>query len=225
MYTLVIKEGVKNMIGLEEILKVYNMPVTELAEQLNVTRGYVYNWISGKRNIPQKTLIKLSVIFNNLPKEYFTKELTEIEKIEVRTSQIEGLVSNPATYYAELIESNKQQFEEDYEDRFVQLSKVKFIANIANRVKEILESAELEYVEEIFDSVLDIIDSKKFSQKVLNDILGSVIISYGGVENKKNNEFINKLVRIINENEEERQKKKKDVEQMLKSIDIEDLFN
>lgn len=195
------------MIGLEEIIKINNMSVTDLAKELNIARGNIYNWFNGKRNIPQKILIKLSEIFN-LPEEYFVKELTEIERIKVRTSQIEGLVANPSVYY----------------ENEVNIYKLKVIAKIADRLKETLEDNGLNYIEEIFESLIDIISSKKFSQKVLKDILGAVIISYGGIENDKNNEFINNLVELIDENEKKRQMKKKEIEQLIQSVDIEDLF-
>lgn len=75
------------MKGLEYILNLYNMPHIELADKLGIRKQNINMWIKGKQNIPKKYLPILEGLFG-LNKEYFTKELTEIEKLEIQKEKL-----------------------------------------------------------------------------------------------------------------------------------------
>ncbi|MEK5174578.1 helix-turn-helix transcriptional regulator [Heyndrickxia sp. FSL W8-0496] len=75
------------MIGLEFIVKEYHMSFTDIANLLGITRKSVSNWKNGWQPIPKKHLKTLSKYFN-VKEEYFQKELSEAEKIEIRISKL-----------------------------------------------------------------------------------------------------------------------------------------
>lgn len=75
------------MIGLEYILSIYNMQHVELAEKLGIKKQNINMWIKGKQNIPKKYLPILEELFG-LSKEYFIKELNEIDQLEIQKEKL-----------------------------------------------------------------------------------------------------------------------------------------
>ena len=75
------------MIGLEYILNLYNLQHVELAERLGIRKQNINLWIKGRQNIPKKYLPVLEEIFN-LDKEYFSKEINEIDKLEIQKEKL-----------------------------------------------------------------------------------------------------------------------------------------
>jgi len=75
------------LLGLEYILGLYNMQHIELAEKLGIKKQNINLWIKGKQNIPKKYLPVLEELFG-IDKEYFIKELTEIEKLEIQKEKL-----------------------------------------------------------------------------------------------------------------------------------------
>lgn len=75
------------MIGLEYILSLYNMQHIELADKLGIKKQNINLWIKGKQNIPKKYLPVLEELFN-INQEYFKKELTDIEKLEIQKEKL-----------------------------------------------------------------------------------------------------------------------------------------
>ncbi len=75
------------MLGLEYILGLYNMQHIELAEKLGIKKQNINLWIKRKQNIPKKYLPVLEELFG-IDKEYFIKELTEIEKLEIQKEKL-----------------------------------------------------------------------------------------------------------------------------------------
>ncbi|MBN1071698.1 transcriptional regulator [Clostridium botulinum] len=75
------------MIGLEYILSLYNMQHIELAEKLGIKKQNINLWIKGKQKIPKKYLPVLEKLFK-IKQEYFTKELNEIEKLEIQKEKL-----------------------------------------------------------------------------------------------------------------------------------------
>lgn len=71
-------------IGLEYVLQVYNMKTVRLAELLGIQNPNIFAWFKRKRPIPQKRLDQLCEIFPEIPREYFQKELTESEKLDIK---------------------------------------------------------------------------------------------------------------------------------------------
>ncbi|MBZ5752180.1 helix-turn-helix domain-containing protein [Metabacillus rhizolycopersici] len=75
------------MIGLEYILSLYNMQHIELAERLGIKKQNINLWIKRKQNIPKKYLPILTELFG-IEEEYFIKELTEVEKLEIQKEKL-----------------------------------------------------------------------------------------------------------------------------------------
>ncbi len=75
------------VIGLEYILGLYNMQHVELADKLGIKKQNINMWIKGKQSIPKKYFPVLENIFG-LDREYFIKQLTEIEKLEVQKEKL-----------------------------------------------------------------------------------------------------------------------------------------
>lgn len=75
------------MIGLEYILSLYNMQHIELSDKLGIKKQNINLWIKGKQKIPKKYLPVLEELFN-IKQEYFNKELTEIEKLEIQKEKL-----------------------------------------------------------------------------------------------------------------------------------------
>ncbi|KEJ01822.1 helix-turn-helix domain-containing protein [Clostridium botulinum] len=75
------------MIGLEYILGLYNMPHIELAEKLSIKKQNINMWVKKKQKIPEKYLPILEELFG-LDKKYFTKDLSEIEKLEIQKEKL-----------------------------------------------------------------------------------------------------------------------------------------
>ncbi len=73
--------------GLEYILNLYNIKHIELAEQLGIKKQNINMWVKGKQNIPKKYLPVLEEMFD-LDSSYFTKELTEVDKLEIQKLKI-----------------------------------------------------------------------------------------------------------------------------------------
>lgn len=77
------------MIGLDYILKLWDIQQDELAKRLGIKKQNINYWVTGKRNIPKKYLPKLVEMFN-IPVEYFQKELTDIEELQIHKIKIQN---------------------------------------------------------------------------------------------------------------------------------------
>ncbi len=75
------------MIGLEYILALYNIQHVELAEKLEIKKQNINLWVKKKQKIPKKYLPILEKIFG-LDQKYFSKELSEIEKLEIQKEKL-----------------------------------------------------------------------------------------------------------------------------------------
>lgn len=75
------------LIGLEYILDLYNIQHVELAERLGLKKQNINLWIKGKQGIPKKYLPELAKMFE-VNEEYFSKELNEIEKLEIQKEKL-----------------------------------------------------------------------------------------------------------------------------------------
>lgn len=76
------------MIGLELILNLKKMSFKDLADRLGITKQNISMWISTERKIPKKYLQQLEEILN-IPKEYYQKEIVEIDKLQIEKLVLE----------------------------------------------------------------------------------------------------------------------------------------
>lgn len=79
--------GGEYLIGLEFILGLYNMQYVELAEYLGIKKQNINMWVKRRQNIPKKYLPILEELFE-IEREFFSKELTEIEKLEIQKEKL-----------------------------------------------------------------------------------------------------------------------------------------
>jgi len=75
------------LIGLEYILGLFNLQHVELADKLGIKKQNINMWVKRKQNIPKKYLPVLEELFG-IEREYFSKELTEIDKLEIQKEKL-----------------------------------------------------------------------------------------------------------------------------------------
>lgn len=75
------------MNGLNFILNLYDIQYIKLAEILGINKQNITMWVKGKQKVPKKYLPILEEIFK-IDKEYFSKELTEIDKLEIQKEKL-----------------------------------------------------------------------------------------------------------------------------------------
>jgi len=80
------------MIGLTYIRELYNMTMQELADKIGVSKQLISMWESGKKAISKEKLEKISTLFKQ-PEECFIKELSEVEKLEIKYRKLESKLS------------------------------------------------------------------------------------------------------------------------------------
>ena len=75
------------MIGLEYILNLFTTQHIELAEKLGIKKQNINMWVKGRQNIPKKYLPVLEELFG-IERNYFGRELTEIDKLELQKEKL-----------------------------------------------------------------------------------------------------------------------------------------
>lgn len=212
--------------GLKKILKIYNISVADLAQRLGIARGNIYNWFNGKRKIPKSMLEKLSQLFN-LPEEFFCKELSEIDILNIKKTMVENLIDdslkNAETDEAEQCISNS--LVEWRNSLCDDIDNLEMKNSILSRISETLNGKNIDGISKNYNNVADVIDSNKVPHSVLNDVLQAVLFSYDVKEYKSNNKFIDDLMKIIKDYENERQRQKKELDELIKSSKVWDLFS
>lgn len=187
------------MIGLQYLCDINNLTGIDLAKKLNVSKQTINDWIKKRRNIPKKHYEKLKEIFN-VPEEYFGKELSDLDKLQLQRIKID----NDAVLIKYM---NTDEYGTEYEDTFLdldfelaseldfQISKKKLFKKI-DRLLSPEEGCEYDYLK-VFELVYDLIDENRISINRLIDILNSINVAAGKrFESKR---FILNLSKIIKE--------------------------
>lgn len=109
------------MFGLVYIRRLKDLTAAEVADKLDVKRAAVAAW-ERKKNIPLKRLKALSDIFDGLNEEYFSKELTEKEKLYIQ-------------HYITMkdIDSHQEEYEKNTPDEFQTESEFFFNSKLAQK--------------------------------------------------------------------------------------------
>lgn len=81
------QQEVKNLIGLEYVLNLYNIQHKELAENLGIKKQNINMWVKGRQNIPKKYLPVLERLFG-INRSYFGRLLTEIDQLEIQKEKL-----------------------------------------------------------------------------------------------------------------------------------------
>ena len=204
------------MIGLEYILKLYNITQQELAEKLGIKRQNIDAWIRGKRKIPQKHLFKLSEIFK-LPEGYFQSELSEKDKLTIQQLKIRN---DLVTYDYEYKEFNEELGEEvtvygsyvdqeqELQDNFLELKKdiSKLHENVDETIGKIDVYSGNDDVKEViglYKMLIKIIKKGKIRRNVIKNILEGMVHYQGdhipSQEANKEVLLISEFIKRLNE--------------------------
>jgi transcriptional regulator with XRE-family HTH domain len=151
------------LIGLEYVLSVYNLPQVELAERLGIKKQNINLWVKQKQNIPRKYLPVLEELFG-IEQEYFDRELTEIEKLEIQKEKLKQELQ-PA------IQKHEKKFELDGMKEFI-----KNPVYDKEEINEIERKIEKSKLIQQFKEVLDLVDQNPYMEnyKLILELLENV---------------------------------------------------
>lgn len=216
------------MIGLEYILALYDMPHTDLAKKLNISRQNINQWIKGKNKIPKKHLPSLSKIFN-IPEEYFQKELNDIDKLKIQKKKIESEMVE-FEYEDTIIDGNTgeeitiTQTYLDSEEQFYlehisyEIDEKELYAKIKGTLDKCFRDDEGSMDDglcdawtllEDFQKFTDIMNKESINKNTIRKILRAIKLAYG--KGFDSDEFVKKIMEAIKEEED---KNKKDWEEI-----------
>lgn len=136
--------------GLEYILSLYQVQHIALAEKLGIKKQNINLWIKGKQNIPKKYLPVLEGLFG-INRSYFTKELTDIDKLEIQKEKLKQDLKP-------IIEKEKEEFRIDEQSDYLVKVPV-YDKEELNTIERAIEKAKLV---ERFKQVIDIIDENPY---------------------------------------------------------------
>jgi len=87
------------MIGFEYICNLFNIQYKDVAKELELSKQTINSWTSGKRKIPKKYIPILSEKFDNIPEEYFQKEIADIDKIKIQRIKLDNEIERYKVLY------------------------------------------------------------------------------------------------------------------------------
>lgn len=226
------------MSDLQFIMKTYNVSVAELSDKLGVTKGNVYNWYNGKRKIPFNYINQMCDLFG-LPEDYFKKELTPEDKLVVQRGALSKSIDETSFNYEDTIiggNGNETTGVFQYVDNNLvneinrtneELYAIRQKTRIVQKITELLDNEECgEKLLNIYTVLIEVIQDKNVPSLVLKDILRATGISYDMLEcSEEESKFIQDLTKVIKENEIQRQKRRQEIEKMIKDEKLGDLFS
>ena len=151
------------MIGLEYILSLYNLQHVELAEKLGIKKQNINMWVKQKQSIPKKYLPVLEALFG-VGSDYFSRELTEIEKLEIQKEKLKKDL-NP------VIKKHEEQFEIGEINDIVE--KPFYDKEEINTIEREIEKAKLLSK---FKEAIDVVDNNPYmdTYKLIVELMGKV---------------------------------------------------
>lgn len=187
------------MIGLEYVLKLFEMPQQELASKLEIKQQNIDSWIKGKRNIPKKWLPILAEIFN-IPEKYFQRELKYYDEERIQLMKLRG-INNERDLGFGVVDTEWEPTKELIEngERLKQEELIKFNSRreqIIDRIKKMfdLDLGTINYSSEVvrsqisskeitinfIESLIEIyVDCKNYQSSVLSEIITSFELLQG----------------------------------------------
>lgn len=78
------------MIGLQYLCEIYSITQTDLAKKLGITKQLISIWIKGTKPISKKYYEQLSEIFKGIDSKYFSKELSKLDKLEIKMKKLDS---------------------------------------------------------------------------------------------------------------------------------------
>lgn len=185
------------MIGLEYLNEIYGLSATDLGKKLNVSRQTINDWLRERRIIPRKHYEKLKEIFKGIPEEYFQKELTELDKLNLQRMKLENDTFEYT--YTDVIwdEETQQEIEvecvgcniphEYMEMLDLDIKEKELFKNIKDLISKRIGEPENEWdyigrkadILEIFETLVEIMDEDYIADRRVKEILNSVKIAKG----------------------------------------------
>ncbi len=151
------------MIGLEYILSLYNIQHVELAEKLGIKKQNINMWVKRKQNIPKKYLPVLEELFG-VASDYFSRELSEIEKLEIQKEKLKKDLKP-------VIQKHEEQFAIGETNQLIQVPV--YDKEEMNTIERDIEKAMLVSK---FKEALDIVDHNPYmdTYKLIVELMGQV---------------------------------------------------
>ncbi|NRT90207.1 helix-turn-helix domain-containing protein [Clostridium beijerinckii] len=175
------------MIGLEYICQCYGKSYNSIAEELGISRQSINGWLKGTRLIPTKHLPKLAEIFS-LPEEYFQKELSELEKEEVKGMQITFEVGKIVDLLMEIRSVKEVMKDKSVEEQvdYVELMYIGIIDTVRNIMNRNTPQMEFDDIE------LNLMSMKKEEDKDIKETIEAIreLMFQNGFDFKKFKQYI-----------------------------------
>jgi len=212
------------MMGLEYIVNLYNKQFKDVAEELGISKQVINGWIKGRYNISKKHLPKLSKMFN-LPEQYFQRQLSELEKLDIQKIKIynerteyehEDTFTDPDTGEEIIITDTRIDESDMFNDSYINYKKD--IIKLTNEIKEVInnkfnddavESNQLPYsalaeasgILNLYEKFTKIIKHGGIFENILNDVLNGMInYQHHFIGKPKNeNRFTKKVTKLIDQ--------------------------
>jgi transcriptional regulator with XRE-family HTH domain len=166
-----------------------------VAEELGISKQVVNSWIKGRYKISKKHLPKLVEMFKQ-PEEYFQKELSELEKLDIQKIK----VHNETAEYKDTFDEQYIDYEKDIiritnEIRDVINKKFEEEAMIAHQSpNEVLEVTK--EVLKLYEKLTKIIRHGGINSNIVDKMLDGMINYQLGKPNSRY-EFINEITKLV----------------------------
>lgn len=188
------------IIGFEYICNLFGISYTDISDKLKISKQTINSWTSRRRNIPQKYLPVLSKEFR-IPEEYFQKELTEIDKINIQKTKL----NNEINFIDEVNMFDPETADEIGNLNF-EIKKRQIISKIDESFKNCRTEQEL--LIKYLDSFLDILFSDDVKDKTaIRDTIGALKKYYGVKGGIMPNRFVRDIIHALEERAREKKKK------------------
>lgn len=195
------------MIGLKYIAKTFRIRFSEIADELDVSKSTVNDWLKGKRNIPEKRLKQLADYFK-LDENYFQKELSEEEELEIMKENVLRYSQNEdreETFVDELGEKHTVINRVNDSEEVIHLINQKQVsAKLLNSISNLLRGDEGYNNPDNISFFRDLIDLLKdnVSRRIVFLFIGALSQKFGttfyvGKQNEKEVEFINEVKDLL----------------------------
>ncbi|MCR1963973.1 helix-turn-helix transcriptional regulator [Clostridium perfringens] len=229
------------MIGIQYLCEIFGISYADLARRLGISRQTIAAWTSGRRKVSEKHYEKLKEIFKGIPEEYFQKELTELDKLQIQRIKLENNIVGYT--YKDTIwdEETKQEIEVDRVGYNIPVETIEMLdldirhkelfKNIDDLIARRTEGAEDEWdyigkkseVLEVFELLYEIMNKEYVPYRRVKNILDSIKVAKE--KRMESDLFVRKLAAIIRE---QMMKDKKIEEENIKAakelLEIEDLL-
>lgn len=156
------------------------MQYVELADYLGIKKQNINMWIKKKQNIPKKYLPILEELFE-VKIEFFTKELTEIEKLEIQKEKLKKDLEPVVMKYEEqfIIGENNDLVEVPVYDK-EEINKIERNiekAKIVSRFKEALDVVDNTLDIDMYKLIIELI-GKVQNEAVLHKTIEALVHYY-----------------------------------------------